>query len=603
MKKLAFLVGRIFAFLLTLWCFSVTAYHESYNHRVFEEDQNIDQWQNDGWKKRERVHKDKTMELSFALKQENLDQLEKLLWEVSDPDSPKYGQYLTSAQITDIVAPLPDSIARVEHWLRTHGVTGCRLVANRDYLNCKMTCEQAERLLKGTTFFYFEHHNVTRVIRSISRYHIREDVSHLLDLVVGIHRFPLVKNKRKMTGKKRDDRSSQNEISIKHKLDFEAFAKRNVELQEAKGYSTRRQKHEGINPKILRQRYNLTDKHVGSHPNNSQSSVQFLEEYISSDDLKQFMDTFVGDSFAHRTAWDKLIGPNPNESEIEAVLDTEYIMSMGANISTWLWNTPGRHETEEPFLQWLQDLASTENAPLVHTVSYGDKEPGLSVPYMKRVNIEFIKTGLRGMSIFFASGDTGADCKNGTYQPEFPTSSPYVTSVGGTGFTIPNKMSGEHAQDFSGGGFSNVFSQPAYQQKAVENYLASPSAPPKDLYNTTGRAYPDVAALCINYSIVIRGTIFSGANGTSASTPTFAGIISMVNEHRLQANKPPMGFLNPFIYKHPNIFYDVTTGCNFASKKPYKNGFCAVPGFDPVTGFGTPNFPEIVKAAMAVVGK
>ena len=598
---------EIFGYLLIICCVSTTlAYHivDEYNHRVFEEDQNIDQWRNDGWTKRERVHKDKTIELSFALKQENLDKLEKLFLEVSDPDSPKYGEYLTTSQITDIVAPLSESIAKIEYWLKTHGVTDCRLVANRDYLNCKMTCDQAEHLLTGTTFFYFEHHNhVKRVIRSTSRYNIRQDVSLLLDLVVGIHRFPtVIKSKRKMPEKRVTD-SSLHVNSHKHKLEnFQAFVKRNLEQQQEAGNSTQR-RLEGINPNILRERYNLTDKDVGSHPNNSQASVQFWEQYLSSDDLKLFLESFVGDNFAHRTEWDKMIGPNPNASGLEAALDTEYIMSMGANISTWLWSTPGRHETEEPFLQWLQDLASTENAPLVHSVSYGDKESRVSVPYMKRVNIEFMKAGLRGMSLFFASGDAGADCKKNKYQPEFPASSPYVTAVGGTGFNIPNKVSSEHAQDFSGGGFSNVFSQPVYQKKAVDIYLASPSAPPHRLYNITGRAYPDVAALCINYSIVVRGNTFPGANGTSASTPTFAGIISMVNEYRLRANKPPMGFINPFIYKNPNAFYDVTAGCNIASKRPSEKAFCAVPGFDPATGFGTPNFPEMVKAAMAIVGE
>lgn len=244
---------------------------------------------------------------------------------------------------------------------------------------------------------------------------------------------------------------------------------------------------------------------------------------------------------------------------------------------------------------------------------------------MRRVNVELMKAGLRGMSIVFSSGDSGADCtqqeqqqhkqerstnNNRRYRPQFPASSPYVTSVGGTGLTVNNTENTEYAEQLSGGGFSNVFARPQYQQQAVKQYLSSQNFPSKQLYNTSGRAYPDVAALCIKYWMVVRGVSYPGGTGTSASTPTVAGIVSMLNEYRLQANKPPMGFLNPFIYKNSAAFFDVTSGCNFgcnvghgrkrASNKDDGDGFCAVKGFDPVTGHGTPNFPELVKAAMAV---
>lgn len=65
---------------------------------------------------------------------------------------------------------------------------------------------------------------------------------------------------------------------------------------------------------------------------------------------------------------------------------------------------PGRHESQEPFLQWLLLLSNTSGLPWVHTVSYGDDEDSLSQAYMKRVNTEFMKAAARGMSILFASG-------------------------------------------------------------------------------------------------------------------------------------------------------------------------------------------------------
>ena len=57
---------------------------------------------------------------------------------------------------------------------------------------------------------------------------------------------------------------------------------------------------------------------------------------------------------------------------------------------------------------------------------------------MHRVNIEFMKLGVRGVSVITSSGDDGAGCINKTkFVPHFPTSSPYVTSVGGTRFWNP----------------------------------------------------------------------------------------------------------------------------------------------------------------------
>lgn len=65
---------------------------------------------------------------------------------------------------------------------------------------------------------------------------------------------------------------------------------------------------------------------------------------------------------------------------------------------------PGRHESQEPFLQWLLLLSNTSGLPWVHSVSYGDDEDSLSQAYMKRVNTEFMKAAARGISVLFASG-------------------------------------------------------------------------------------------------------------------------------------------------------------------------------------------------------
>lgn len=64
----------------------------------------------------------------------------------------------------------------------------------------------------------------------------------------------------------------------------------------------------------------------------------------------------------------------------------------------------GRHESQEPFLQWMVLLSNMSDLPWVHTISYGDDEDSLSTAYMMRINTEFMKAGVRGLSLLFASG-------------------------------------------------------------------------------------------------------------------------------------------------------------------------------------------------------
>ena len=85
---------------------------------------------------------------------------------------------------------------------------------------------------------------------------------------------------------------------------------------------------------------------------------------------------------------------------------------------------------------------------------------------------------------------------------------------------------------------------------------------------------------------------FGGVDGTSAATPVVAAIFAKLNDLRLRAGKPPMGFLNPFIYANPTAFNDVTTGCN---NNGGKYGFTATKGWDPATGLGTPNYALLKK--------
>ena len=149
-----------------------------------------------------------------------------------------------------------------------------------------------------------------------------------------------------------------------------------------------------------------------------------------------------------------------------------------------------------------------------------------------------------------------------------------VTSVGATNGIFP-----ETAADFSGGGFSNYFPRPSYQDAQVNAFLSGLNDTYAGLYNATGRAYPDVAAQGVNFEISWLWYP-EYATGTSCATPTVASIVSLINDRLIAAGKPVLGFLNPWLYSNASsAFTDIVSG-NAAGCGT--NGWSAVEGWDPV---------------------
>ena len=192
------------------------------------------------------------------------------------------------------------------------------------------------------------------------------------------------------------------------------------------------------------------------------------------------------------------------------------------------------------------------------------------------------------------------------FPPQYPASCPWVTSVGGTKNTNP-----EEAVYFSSGGFSDLWDRPKYQDGAVRSYLSKLGNQWEGLFNPRGRAFPDVAGQSVNYAVYDQGKL-KKYMGTSCSSPMFAGVIGLVNDARMRRHKPPMGFLNPFLYSLGrgglnDIVHGGSTGCDgHARFNGSLNGSPVVPfaswnatrGWDPVTGLGTPNFSKLVELAL-----
>lgn len=192
--------------------------------------------------------------------------------------------------------------------------------------------------------------------------------------------------------------------------------------------------------------------------------------------------------------------------------------------------------------------------------------------------------------------------------PSWPASSPWVTAVGATRFSDHVIGHEEMASDQfgSGGGFSSQFNQSdaPWQADAVAAYVAQGTSLPKfpnaSLFPAHGRATPDVSALGEGYQVYTSRGVQS-VGGTSASSPAFASMVSQINDALLQAGKPRLGFLNPFLYANANAFTDVTKGTNAIGRGtgPVPTGYAAAPGWDAATGLGTPVFSKLLAAALA----
>ena len=81
------------------------------------------------------------------------------------------------------------------------------------------------------------------------------------------------------------------------------------------------------------------------------------------------------------------------------------------------------------------------------------------------------------------------------------------------------------------------------------------------MYNHTGAGFPDVCANGLQFWTIIGG-IPDEVGGTSAATPTVAGIVSLLNDARLAQNKSSLGLVNPLFYAHPEAFTDIIGGQN-----------------------------------------
>ncbi|KAF7291889.1 Subtilisin-like protein [Mycena indigotica] len=601
-----------------------------------------------GWSRARRYSSDAIIPLRFGLSQPNTDMrtLELLLHGVSHPDSPAYGQHWTPARVARHFAPTDESIGVVTAWLSQSGIRSNRLHMSKSkgWVAVNATVSETEVLL-STEYHVFVHSESGKEHIACDQYYLPAHVAPHIQIVTPSVDFNVVLSKR------HNGNSFSTEVSLGQPRAGTVFPQFTDAIDTLVPGTEHCDKQ--ITPGCLRALYNFHYSPI-SGEKNSFGVVEYTPQAYVPSDLDKFATNFSAFSGP------SLVGSRPSLSSIaggvvqtasrsfdfngESNLDLEYAMNlvsanqpvtlyqvgdlqMGASFNNLLdaldgsfcsfeggddQENDGIYPDPLPGGYQGQDCGSVKPANVIST-SYGYNEADLSPAYTVRQCAEYAKLGLMGVTVLYSSGDNGAAGNGGLclnpdgsqtsggriFNPSFPSTCPFVTSVGATqinpGATVADPESACQQVISSGGGFSNYFAIPDYQKGAVGEYLTAHSPPYSNTtYNSTGtsRAYPDLSANGANYVTAVNGGFFL-VYGTSASAPVVGAMLTMINDARLAMGKRPVGFINPTIYSPAfrGAFNDITTGTNPGCGT---KGFSTAPGFDPVTGLGTPQFDKLL---------
>ena len=524
----------------------------------------------------------KDIKLTFALKHKNVDLLEKMLYDVSDPVSSNYGKHLTYQEVEELFHS-PEAAVEVMNWVKKQSAAmGVKALVEKkgNFVVAHVPITAAEKML-NTKFYMFASKRAKRHVMRAMKYTLPESIATLIDFMPDVVNFPAIQPPRIRTL-----------------------------LNKAKATTGM------VTPALLNSYYNIDD-------NNSKGTIQglyesldqfyedsFMQAFLQSQNIKlntSALISFAGDTQNNPSACD-----GGDSACGESMLDIEYMISLSQGAQTIFYEL----NDQSTFYDFLVSFTSSAPEAKVVSMSYGEPEDPSLTSMFGNFNNQAQILGVQGITIVVSSGDDGVNSQNardGTsgcgFSPSFPATSPYVTAVGAT--QGPESGNAEIACSSStgggitsGGGFSS-FPRPSYQSEAVAAYLkrTDVNLPPLNQFLSTGRGYPDVALLGFNY-LVFADSFQNAESGTSASSPVFASMVALVNAARAAAGLSSVGFINPTLYNaafYPSFVRDIVSGennCAASYQTPVccQYGFTAAPGWDPVTGLGSINF-KAFKAA------
>jgi uncharacterized protein (TIGR03437 family) len=536
----------------------------------------------------ERSQKIAGMTLQLKPSAEQTAELEQLLADQQDPASPNYHQWLTPEQFADRFGTSLHDFSEVVSWLQSQGFGVDYTARSRTWIAFSGTAGQVQDAFRTEIHGY--QINGEMHFANTSDPSIPAELEPVVRLMRGLDNFRMKPRTRPVR-----------------------FLPR---LTDSDGSHY-------LAPGDLAAIYNVNPLYQKGINGTGQKLVIVGQTNISMRDIEDFRTYFgLPKNDPKLVLVPGLPDPGITEDLGEALLDLETSGGIAPNAAI-LYVYSDNVETSLGY-------AIDQNLAPVISMSYGfceaavSSNPNSAVQYRSAAQ----QANAQGITWLAASGDSGAaDCEPqqsspaGVHGPavDMPGSIPEVTAVGGTEFNegsgkywntnskgvsalsyIPEKAWNDTAADgglaSGGGGASIFFSKPAWQN--------GPGIP-----NDNARDVPDVAFTASwdhdPYLLKMEGE-WQPNGGTSAATPLFAGILTLLNQYLAANGKPSgLGNINPTLYHlaqtTTGIFHDVTVGsnivpCQAGSTKCTTGsyGFSTGPGYDQATGLGSVDVNNLV---------
>lgn len=504
------------------------------------------------------------LKVALQLPLRNQAELTQLLHDLYDPRSPQYHKYLSVAEFTERFGPTAADYKKVVAWAKSKGLRVTTTTPNRRLVAVEASVERIDRAFEVRISNY-RHPNEGRIFYSADREPTPAGLSVPLLQITGMSNYVLPRpmlrrgNARNFAGTGSGPAGEYLPSDIRAAyygkgpltgagqvigiLSFDGYLARDLQLYYSKTRMTSK----------------VPVKNVLVNGFNGECTTPGSTTTTNCDDGEQILDIV------------NAAGMAPGLKQIlfyEGSSDTLILNQMALDntakvlSSSWGWN-PADADSDDPIFQ------------------------------------EF---AAQGQSFVSASGDSGA-FNSSTYF--FPGVDPYVLQVGGTDLTTSGPggaWSGETAWNQSGGGYFNDTAIPNWQRlPGVVNSA--------NLGSTTQRNSPDVAAESnFDNPTVVNGQWVTGYGGTSFAAPRWAGFLALANQQSVANGRGTVGFINPTLYNlgtsasRSSAFHDITSGSNPPSVGD-GSGFMAVPGYDLVTGWGSPAGPALIDQLAGRKGK
>jgi subtilase family serine protease len=495
---------------------------------------------------------------------------------VSNPVSASYGHYLTPHEFRQRFAPSQSDVNAVRSWLQSRGFQVGYVPQNNHYVAAEGTVAQADAAF-GVTLNEYRYKGMT-LRAPASALTIPSSLAGVVESVVGLDESAALV---------RPDTASANappSFGFRNAGPFSTFWADNIATLLGDTFPW---VPHGYTPPMLRGAYGIAGS-VGAGLDGSGQTVAIIDAYASPtifSDAQTYSQLHDPSHVLTRSQFHQLVAPGifnrpQNRSQDpqgwygEETLDVEAVHAMAPGANILFVGAPNNYRDLDAALNHVVD----QHLANIVTNSYGFTGEALPPGFIKPVEQTIEQGAVEGIGIYFSSGDSGDNSLLSGIAPtaDWPASSPFVTSVGGTSLGVGsgNSYVGETgwstlrqrlvyvngtpdhwgAGVFTGGGGggpSHIFPAPWYQSgvRTDNGMRTTPDISMVGDPNTgflVGQTqfFPDGS--CPGGGTVCYGEFRLG--GTSLSSPLLAGVMALVDQARANGNLPPLGFANPAIY-------------------------------------------------------